>query len=216
MQPAKHADTFATAFQRSRGAAWRALDDAYAGHAPQAANLRLNNLLFNLVYANLVLRREKLPSRTQSVAKELSRFLERLRARARVSEGATINGYMKLSSEAQDILGSMMSLETRELVDNFAQIDFSLAHHHEALLAATERARTWIAEPQGRPSRAHLNAFFDGVTELFSGIPNVDLNVSNHRNGQPHTPLENVLYAGHQMIDVCVTYHGTVKAYHRR
>ena len=196
--------------------AWSALDQAYGGTAQRAANLRLNGLLTDLVFSYVSVRQEKPVSKTQEVAKELSRYLERLRARTNPSEQVTLNGFLKLSEEAQQILGSMIALETRGVVDNFVQIDFGRPDHHQALLAAATRAHHWIAEPQGRPKQDHLNDYFDGTTELFQQIPNAELKVSNHHNGRPKTPFETVLHAGHRMIDVGVSYHATVKAYHRR
>jgi hypothetical protein len=107
-------------------------------------------------------------------------------------------------------------LEMRGVIDNFAQIDFGRPDHHQALVAAANRAVLWTAEPQGRPKRDHLNDFFDGATELFQQVPNADLKVSNHHDARPHTPFEAVLYAGHRIIDLNVSYHATVKAFHRR
>lgn len=196
--------------------AWSALDRAYGETTPRAANLRLNDLLTDLVFSYVALRQYKPVSRTQEVAQELSRYLERLRGRTKPSERVTLNSFLKLSEEAQQILSSMIALETRGVIDNFVQIDFDHPDHHQALLAAASRARNWIAEPQGRPKRDHLNDYFEGATELFKQIPNADLNVSNRSNGQPKTPFETLLHAGHRMIDVGVSYHATVKAYHRR
>jgi hypothetical protein len=196
--------------------AWTALDQAYGGQASMASNLRLNGLLTDLVFSDVAVRQEKPLSRTQVVAQELSRFLERLRGRSNPSEQVTLNSFLKLSEEAQQILASMIALETRGVVDNFVQIDFSRPDHHQALLAAATRAHHWVAEPQGRPKRDHLNTYFDGTTALFQQIPNAELKVSNHHNGRPKTPFETVLHAGHRMIDVDVSYHATVKAYHRR
>ena len=147
--------------------------------------------------------------------KELDRLLERLRGRTNLSEAVTLNSFLKLSSDAQDILGSMLALETREQFDNFAQIDFNRPYDHEALLAATKRARNWISEGRGRPTKDHLDQFFDGVTELFESIAGADLKVSNHYNKQPKTPFETVLHAGHCVIDANVSYRATVKAYER-
>jgi hypothetical protein len=196
--------------------AWTALDQAYGGQASMASNLRLNGLLTDLVFSDVAVRQEKPLSRTQVVAQELSRFLERLRGRSNPSEQVTLNSFLKLSEEAQQILASMIALETRGVVDNFVQIDFGRPDHHQALLAAATRAHHWVAEPQGRPKRDHLNTYFDGTTALFQQIPNAELKVSNHHNGRPKTPFETVLHAGHRMIDVDVSYHATVKAYHRR
>lgn len=196
--------------------AWTALDQAYGGTAQRAANLRLNGLLTDLVFSYVALRQEKPVSKTQEVAKELSRYLERLRGRTNPSERVTLNSFLKLSEEAQQILGSMIALETRSVVDNFVQIDFGRPDHHQALLAAATRAHHWIAEPQGRPKRDHLIEYFDGTTALFQQIPNAELKVSNHFDGQPKTPFETILHAGHRMTDVGVSYHATVKAYHRR
>ena len=196
--------------------AWTALDQAYGGQASMASNLRLNGLLTDLVFSDVAVRQEKPLSRTQVVAQELSRFLERLRGRSNPSEQVTLNSFLKLSEEAQQILGSMIALETRGVVDNFVQIDFSRPDHHQALLAAATRAHHWIVEPQGRPKRDHLNTYFEGTTELFKKIPNAELKVSNHFDGQPKTPFETLLHAGHRMTDVGVSYHATVKAYHRR
>jgi hypothetical protein len=173
-------------------------------------------LLTDLVFSDVAVRLGKPLSRTQEVAKELSRYLERLRGRTNPSEQVTLNSFLKLSGEAQQILGSMIALETRGVVDNFVQIDFSRPDHHQALLAAAARAHHWIAEPQGRPKRDHLNDYFEGTTELFKQIPNAELKVSNHFDDQPKTHFETILHAGHRMIDVGVSYHATVKAYHRR
>jgi hypothetical protein len=196
--------------------AWSALDRAYGQTPPRAANLRLNGLLTDLVFSDVALRQYKPVSRTQEVAQELSRYLERLRGRTKPSERVTLNSFFKLSEEAQQILCSMIALETRGVIDNFVQIDFDRPDHHQALLATASRARNWIAEPQGRPKRDHLNDYFEGVTELFKQIPNAELNVSNHFNGQPKTPFETILHAGHRITDFGVSYHATVKAYHRR
>ena len=131
--------------------AWTALDQAFSGQASMAANLRLNGLLTDLVFSDVAVRQEKPLSRTQEVAQELSRFLERLRGRTKPSEQVTINSFLKLSEDAQQILGSMIALETRVALDNFAQIDFGRPDHHQALLAAANRALRWTSEPAGRP-----------------------------------------------------------------
>jgi hypothetical protein len=196
--------------------AWTALDQAYGGQASMASNLRLNGLLTDLVFSDVAVRQEKPLSRTQVVAQELSRFLERLRGRSNPSEQVTLNSFLKLSEEAQQILASMIALETRGVVDNFVQIDFSRPDHHQALLAAATRAHHWVAEPQGRPKRDHLIDYFEGTTELFQQIPNAELKVSNHYDARPQTPFETILHAGHRMTDVGVSYQATVKAYHRR
>lgn len=132
-----------------------------------------------------------------------------------LTEAFTLSDFLKLSSEAQDILGSMLALETRDQFDNFAQIDFNRAYDHEALLAATKRARDRISEERGRPTKDYLDQFFHGVTELFKGMSGADLKVSNHYNKKPKTSFETVLHAGHCLIDVNVSYHATVKAYTR-
>ena len=193
-----------------------ALDQAYGRTSPRAANLQLDGLLADLIFADLAVRREAPASRTQVVAKELSRYLERLRSRTKPSEMVTLNGFLKLSEDAQQILSSMIALETRGVIDNFVQIDFGRADHHQALVTAANRALRWTVEPQGRPKRDHLNDYFEGVTRLFRQIPNADLRVSNHSDGRPHTPFETILHAGHRMIDLEVSYHATVKAFHRR
>ena len=195
--------------------AFSSLDVACDGEAPLAKKLRCKNLLTDLTLANVALRHQLPKTATTFVSKELDRLLERLRRRTNLSEAVTLNSFLKLSSEAQDILGSMLALETRDQFDNFAQIDFNRAYDHEALLAATKRARDWISEEQGRPTKDHLDQFFDGVTELFQSIAGADLKVSNHYNKRPKTPFETVLHAGHCLIDVNVSYHATVKAYER-
>jgi hypothetical protein len=55
----------------------------------------------------------------------------------------------------------MLALETREQFDNFAQIDFNRAYDHETLLIATKTARDWTSEERGRPTKDHLDQFFD-------------------------------------------------------
>lgn len=195
--------------------AFTSLDVACDGAAPLAKKLRCKNLLTDLTLANVALRHQLPKTGTTSVSKELDRLLERLRGRTNLSEAVILNSFFKLSSEAQDILGSMLALETRDQFDNFTQIDFNRAYDHQALLTATERARDWISEDRGRPTKDHLDHFFDGVTELFASIPGADLTVSNHYNKQPKTPFETVLHAGHCLIDLSVSYHATVKAYER-
>ena len=195
--------------------AFGSLNVACDGEAPLAKKLRCKNLLTDLTLANVALRHQLPKTGTEIVSKELNRLLEQLRGRTKLSEAVTLNSFLKLSSETQDILGSMLALETRDQFDNFAQIDFNRAYDHEALLAATKRARDWISEEQGRPTKDHLDQFFDGVTELFQSIAGADLKVSNHYNKQPKTPFETILHAGHCLIDVNVSYHATVKAYER-
>ena len=192
-----------------------AIDGEFSEKASVEGKLFIEGLLSKLFMAHLKKREPYSATKTQNVKKELNRLLERLRGRTKLSEAVTLNSFLKLSSEAQDILGSMLALETQEQFDNFAQIDFNRAYDHEALLAATKRARDWISEEQGRPTKDHLDQFFDGVTELFKSIPGADLTVSNHYNKQPKTPFETLLYAGHCLIDVNVSYHATVKAYER-
>ena len=195
--------------------AFTSLDVACDGEAPLGKKLRCKNLFTDLTLANAALRHQLPKTGTTVVSKELNRLLERLRGRTNLSESVTLNSFLKLSSEAQDILGSMLALETREQFDNFTQIDFNRAYDHQALLTATKRARDWISEDRGRPTKDHLDLFFDGVTELFKSIPGADLTVSNHYNKQPKTPFETLLHAGHCLIDVNVSYHATVKAYER-
>ena len=195
--------------------AFTSLDVACDGATPLAKKLRCKNLLTDLTLANVALRHQLPKTGTEIVSKELNRLLERLRRRTNLSEAVTLNSFLKLSSEAQDILGSILALETRDQFDNFAQIDFDRAYDHQALLTATERARDWISQERGRPTKDHLDQFFDGVTELFQSIAGADLKVSNHYNKRPKTPFETVLHAGHCLIDVSVSYHATVKAYER-
>ena len=191
------------------------LHASFQGPAPVKARLRLKDLLSKLFLSHLAQYQPIERTKTQSVSKELDRLLERLRGRTNLSEAVTLNSFLKLSSEAQDILGSILALETGDQYDNFAQLDFNRAYDHEALLAATKRARGWISEERGRPTKDHLDQFFDGITELFKSIPGADLKVSNHYNKQPKTPFETVLHAGHCLIDVNVSFHATVKAYER-
>jgi len=195
--------------------ALRALDKAFNATSPISAKLCMEDLFSKLFLSHLAQHQPQSVTKTQTVTKELDRLLERLRERTNLSEAVTLNSFFKLSSEAQDILGSMLALETRDQFDNFTQIDFNRAYDHQALLTATERARDWISEDRGRPTKDHLDQFFDGVTELFASIPGADLTVSNHYNKQPKTPFETVLHAGHCLIDVSVSYHATVKAYER-
>jgi len=195
--------------------ALRALDEAFNATSPISAKLCMEDLFSKLFLSHLAQHQPQSVTKTQTVTKELDRLLERLRRRTNLSEAVTLNSFLKLSVEAQDILGSMLALETRDQFDNFTQIDFNRAYDHQALLTATKRARDWISEERGRPTKDHLDQFFDGVTELFRGIVGADLKVSNHYNKQPKTPFETVLHAGHCLIDVNVSYHATVKAYER-
>lgn len=200
--------------QKQQTTALHALEEAF-DPAPISKKLIIQDLFSKLFLSHLRQYQPKDVTKTQTVNKELDRLLERLRGRTNLSEAVTLNSFLKLSSDAQDILGSMLALETREQFDNFAQIDFNRPYDHEALLAATERTRDWISEDRGRPTKDHIDQFFDGVTELFASIPGADLTVSNHYNKQPKTPFETVLHAGHCLIDVSVSYHATVKAYER-
>jgi hypothetical protein len=201
--------------QHQQSIAFGTLDEVFYGKPPISAKLCMEDLFSKLFLSHLAQYQPQSATKTQIVTKELDRLLERLRGRTNLSEAVTLNSFLKLSSDAQDILGSMLALETREQFDNFAQIDFNRAYDHEALLAATERARDWISEERGRPTKDHLDQFFDGVTALFQSIVGADLNVSNHYNMRPKTPFETVLHAGHCLIDVNVSYHATAKAYER-
>jgi len=200
--------------QKQQTTALHALEVAF-DPAPISKKLIIQDLFSKLFLSHLEKYQPKDVTKTQTVTKELDRLLERLRGRTNLSEAVTLNSFLKLSSDAQVILGSMLALETQEQFDNFAQIDFNRAYDHEALIVATKRARDWISEERGRPTKDHLDQFFDGVTELFQSITGADLTVSNHYNKQPKTPFETVLHAGHCLIDVNVSYHATVKAYER-
>ena len=201
--------------QHQQSIAFGTLDEVFYGKPPISAKLCMEDLFSKLFLSHLAQYQPQSATKTQIVTKELDRLLERLRGRTNLSEAVTLNSFLKLSSDAQDILGSMLALETREQFDNFAQIDFNRPYDHEALLAATKRARNWISEGRGRPTKDHLDQFFDGVTELFESIAGADLKVSNHYNKQPKTPFETVLHAGHCVIDANVSYRATVKAYER-
>lgn len=202
-------------FEAILAEAWLALDECYGRRAPPVASIQIGSLLFDLRLTDLMMRKEKDTSPAQKVAAELSRFLERLQTRSTLSMQVTLNGFLKLSDPAQSLLGSIFALETRGLVDDYMQIDFSRPDHHAALLAATARARKCAAEPSGRPLKTYLDTYFAGVTHLLQQIPNVSLRVSNHYSGQPVTPLETLLHLGHRLVDRHVTYHATVRAYHR-
>jgi len=201
--------------QHQQSIAFGTLDEVFYGKPPISAKLCMEDLFSKLFLSHLAQYQPQSATKTQIVTKELDRLLERLRGRTNLSEAVTLNSFLKLSSDAQDILGSMLALETREQFDNFAQIDFNRPYDHEALLAATKRARNWISEGRGRPTKDHLDQFFDGVTALFQSIVGADLKVSNHYNMRPKTPFETVLHAGHCLIDVNVSYHATIKAYER-
>ena len=201
--------------QHQQSNAFDALDEVFNGKLPISSKLFTQDLFSKLFLSHLRQYQPKDVTKIQTVNKELDRLLERLRGRTNLSEAVTLNSFLKLSSDAQDILGSMLALETREQFDNFAQIDFNRPYDHEALLAATKRARKWISEGRGSPTKDHLDQFFDGVTELFESIAGADLKVSNHYNKQPKTPFETVLHAGHCVIDANVSYRATVKAYER-
>lgn len=201
--------------ETQQSVALQSLEDAFGPTTPLSSKLCIQDLLSKLYLSHLAQYQPQSRTKTQKVAKELDRLLERLRGRTNLSEAVTLNSFLKLSSDAQDILGSMLALEARHEFDNFAQIDFDREYDHEALLTATERARDWISEDRGRPTKDHLDQFFDGVTELFKGISGAGLKVSNHYNKRPKTPFETVLHAGHCLIDVNVSYHATVKAYKR-
>lgn len=194
---------------------WTALDHAYGGKAPNATILRLNRLLSDLACADVASWAGKAPSRNRDVAYELLRYQERVKARKNSSQQVTLKGFLRLSEEAQNIVGSMLAIELSGIVDNFAQINFDHPDHYQALISAASRAHSWISEPLGRPKRTYLNDYFTGVIALFQQIPNANLSVSNHYNGQPQSPFEIVLHAGHRMIGQSVSYYATVKAYQR-
>ena len=105
--------------------AFTSLDVACDGATPLAKKLRCKNLLMDLTLAHVALRHQLPKTGTTIVSKELNRLLERLRGRTNLSEAVTLNSFFKLSSEAQDILGSMLALETRDQFDNFTQIERS-------------------------------------------------------------------------------------------
>ena len=201
--------------ETQQSVAVQALEDAFGPTTPLSSKLCIQDLLSKLFLSHLAQYQPQSRTKTQRVTKELDRLLERLRGRTKLSEAVTLNSFLKLNQDTQDILGSMLALETRDQFDNFTQIDFKRSYDHEALLVATKRARDWVSNDQGRPQNDHLDQFFDGVTELFKSIAGADLRVSNHYNKQPKTPFETVLHAGHCLIDVNVSYHATVKAYKR-
>jgi len=201
--------------ETQQSVAVQALEDAFGPTTPLSSKLCIQDLLSKLFLSHLAQYQPQSRTKTQRVTKELDRLLERLRGRTKLSEAVTLNSFLKLNQDTQDILGSMLALETRDQFDNFTQIDFKRSYDHEALIAATKRARDWVSNDQGRPPNDHLDEFFDGVTELFKSIAGADLKVSNHYNKQPNTPFETVLHAGHCLIDVNVSYYATVKAYKR-
>ena len=202
-------------FDKQLSIALSTLHGSFQGTPHISAKLCTQDLFSQLFLSHLRQYRPKDVTKTQTVTKELDRLLERLRGRTKLSEAVTLNSFLKLNQDTQDILGSMLALETRDQFENFSQIDFKRSYDHEALLVAAKRARDWVSNDQGRPQNDHLNQFFDGVTELFKSIAGADLRVSNHYNKQPKTPFETVLHAGHCLIDVNVSYHATVKAYKR-
>ena len=202
-------------FDKQLSIALSTLHGSFQGTPHISAKLCTQDLFSQLFLSHLRQYQPKDVTKTQTVTKELDRLVERLCGRTNLSEAVTLNSFLNLSSDAQDILGSMLALETRDQFDNFAQIDFDRAYDHQALLTATERARDWISQERGRPTKDHLDQFFDGVTELFQSIAGADLTVSNHYNKQPKTPFETVLHAGHCLVDANVSYHATVKAYER-
>ena len=116
--------------------AFGSLNVACDGEAPLAKKLRCKNLLTDLTLANVALRHQLPKTGTEIVSKELNRLLEQLRRRTKLSEAVTLNSFLKLSLEAQDILGSMLALETHDQFDNFAQLDFNRAYDHDALLVS--------------------------------------------------------------------------------
>ena len=138
--------------------AFTSLDVACDGVAPLAKKLRCKNLLTDLTLAHVALRHQLPKTGTTIVSKELNRLLERLRGRTKLSEAVTLNSFLKLNQDTQDILGSMLALETRDQFDNFTQIDFKRSYDHEALLVATKRARDWVSNDQGRPQMIILNS----------------------------------------------------------
>ena len=113
------------------------LHGSFQGTAPISEKLCIQDLFSKLFLSHLAQYQPQSATKTQTVTKELDRLLERLRGRTNLSEAVTLNSFFKLSSEAQDILGSMLALETRDQFDNFAQIDFNRAYDHQALLTAT-------------------------------------------------------------------------------
>ena len=163
-----------THIQHHHSKAFRALNKAFLGTTHVKAKLCMEDLFSKLFLSHLAQYQPQSATKTQTVTKELDRLLERLRGRTNLSEAVTLNSFLKLSVEAQDILGSMLAMETRDQFDNFAQIDFNRAYDHQALLTATKRARDWISEDLGRPTKDHLDLFFDGVTELFKSIAGAD------------------------------------------
>ena len=140
--------------QHQQSNAFDALDEVFNGKLPISSKLFTQDLFSKLFLSHLrTIPAPKTLPKSQTVTKELDRLLERLRGRTNLSEAVTLNSFLKLSSDAQDILGSMLALETREQFDNFAQIDFNRPYDHEALLAATKRARDWISEGAGPPNQ---------------------------------------------------------------
>jgi hypothetical protein len=83
--------------QQRQSLANHALNNAFQATAPVKARLCLQDLLSKLYLSHLSQYHPLGRTKTQRVAKELDRFLERLRERTNLSEAVTLNSFLMQS-----------------------------------------------------------------------------------------------------------------------
>jgi hypothetical protein len=192
----------------------RALDTACSSPATYSQVRRLTTLLTTLLYYHHTARKEVPATPLQQTAAELQSYKDDLKSRSNRSEQVTIKSFSKLSQNAQNLIGSMLALELREMLDDFSDVDLSKKLQFEALKRAVDRAQDQVAQPQGRPPLEYLDQFCKGITEFARDDLKIDVKVSNHHKGEPVTDFEHMLVIGFRLVDTAISYHGIVKRYH--
>lgn len=114
-----------------------ALDTACYGPATYSQVRRLTTLLCYHHTARKAVHATPL----QQTAAELQSYKDDLKSRSNRSEHVTIKSFSKLSQNAQNLIGSMLALELREMLDDFSDVDLSKKLQFEALKRAGHRSR---------------------------------------------------------------------------
>ena len=118
-----------------------ALDTACYGPATYSQVRRLTTLLTTLLCYHHTARKAVHATPLQQTAAELQSYKDDLKSRSNRSEHVTIKSFSKLSQNAQNLIGSMLALELREMLDDFSDVDLSKKLQFEALKRAGHRSR---------------------------------------------------------------------------
>ena len=191
-----------------------ALDTSCSSPATYSQVQRLTTLLTTLMYYHHTAQKAVPRSPLQPTAAELQRYKDDLKSRSNRSEHVTIKSFSKLSQNAQNLIGSMLALELREMLDDFSDLDLSKKLQFEALKRAVDRAQDQAAQSQGRPPLEYLGQFCKDITGFARDDLKIDVKVRNHHKGEPVTDFEHMLVIGFRIVDTAISYHGIVKRYH--